>query len=259
MTEQLNANMAVWDRNKTIDPRYTKSAKVGGMNITSFSLQSVVMMATTEFGMFGKGWGYEVEQERFDEGAIIQPKVTLENGDVQPEVKELTHTLIIRLWYKDGDDKIVCPVQAGHTPYLRRTKFGPSHDDEYYKKTLADAIKKSLSMLGFGADIFLGLTEDKHYQDVLRSEQELKNSSELPAKIEAFTREVSDFGLAYNKSQYSHTLTALHKNHVTKIHSTCAQLGIPAEKYLKKAELLFNARIEELKKQSQQKTENKDN
>lgn len=242
--------MEVWDRNKTIDSKYTKNAKVGGMNITTFSLQSVVMMATSEFGMFGKGWGYEIEMERFDEGAVIQPNITLENGDIQPEVKEITHTLVMRLWYISDNEKVVCPVQAGHTPYLRRTKFGPSHDDEYYKKTLADGIKKSLSMLGFGADIFLGLTEDKHYQGILISEQQLKTAAELPEKIEAFTKEVNGFGIAYNKSKYSHTLTALYKNHVQKIHSTCSQLGIPPEKYLKKVELLFNARIDELKKQT---------
>ncbi len=243
-----NLNMNVWDRNKTIDQKYTKQANVKGQKITSFSLQSVVMMATKEFGMFGKGWGYEVETERFDEGAIIQDAVTHENGDITPEVKEITHTLIVRLWYMIGDEKITCPVQAGHTPYISRTKYGPSHDGEYFKKTLADSIKKSLSMLGFGADIFLGLMDSQEYQQILQSEKDMKAQSELPQKIEAFDKEVHEWATKYSKVTISHSLNAMHKADCQKIHTECRKLGISPEKYLTKAKAMFDYRFNELKK-----------
>lgn len=244
-----NENMKLWDSVKTIDPRYTKQARVGGQQITSFSLQSVIMMATEQFGKFGKGWGYTVQTERFDEGVVLQPMITHENGDIQPEVKEITHTLLISFWYMDGDDKIECPIQAGHTPYISRTKYGPSHDGEYYKKTLADAIKKSLSMLGFGADIFLGLMDDAHYQQVMESEKHLKEASELPAKIEAFDKEIRKLFSNYNSVNLSHSLTAMYKSHCQKIHAECNRLGIKPDKYLNIAEAQYNARFNELKAQ----------
>lgn len=244
------ANMDIWNRNKTIDPKYTKQATVSGQKITSFSLQSVVMMATEEFGPFGKGWGYEVEVERFDEGAIIQQKVTHENGDVEPMIKEVTHTLIIRLWYMDGNEKITCPVQAGHTPYLRSTKYGPSHDEEYYKKTLADAIKKSLSMLGFGADIFLGLTDDAHYQQVIESERQLKESAERPEKIEEFGEQVKRRASMFGDTKMPHSITAMYKSLCQYIHSESAKLQIKPDQYLAKVEDLYRARINQLKEEA---------
>lgn len=244
------SNMNIWDRNKTIDPKYTKQATVSGQRITSFSLQSVVMMATAEFGPFGKGWGYEVETERFDEGAIIQQAVTHENGDTEPMIKEITHTLIVRFWYMFGDEKIICPIQAGHTPYLRRTKYGPSHDDEYYKKTLADAIKKSLSMLGFGADIFLGLADDAHYQQVIESERQLKVSAELPEKIEEFGNQVKKKIDLFNGTKMPHSITALYKSLCQYIHSESVKLQIKPDQYLAKAEESYKARINQLKEEA---------
>lgn len=251
------SNMDIWNRNKAIDPKYTKQATVGGQRITSFSLQSVTMMATQEFGPFGKGWGYEVEQERFDEGAIIQEQATLENGDVVPQIKEITHTLIIRFWYLLDSEQITCPIQAGHTPYLRRTKYGPSHDDEYYKKTLADAIKKSLSMLGFGADIFLGLMDDKHYLDTLASEKQLQAQSELPQKIEALGKDVHEWCANYKATSMGHALTAMYKGHCQKIHQRCAQYQIKPDTYLAKCEAMYKARINELKQQADKNQESK--
>lgn len=244
--------MKLWNAVKTIDSRYTKEASVKGQRITSFSLQSVVMMATEQFGKFGKGWGYEVEQERFDEGVIIQPGATHDNGDVTPEVKSVTHTLLIRLWYMDGEDKVICPIQAGHTPYISRTKYGPSHDDEYYKKTLADGIKKSLSMLGFGADIFLGLMDDQSYQQVMMEEKALKDSAELPRKIEEFGKRVSQWCQDYSSNTMSHSIKAMYQNHCNMVHSECRKLNIPAEKYLEKLKNAADERIAQLMKQSQQ-------
>ncbi|EKO3523297.1 hypothetical protein K7V76_003171 [Vibrio fluvialis] len=245
-------NMSIWDRNKSIDPKYTKQATVSGQRITSFSLQSVVMMATKEFGPFGKGWGYEVETERFDEGSVIQEAITHENGDVQERVKEITHTLIIRLWYMLDDEKITCPIQAGHTPYLRRTKYGPSHDEEYYKKTLADAIKKSLSMLGFGADIFLGLMDDQHYLQIQESERNLKEQSELPKRIEEFGAKVKGFAEMYKTTTMGHSIKAMYESHKAQIHSECRKLGIDPNKFLDKCTNAYQARVEELKSPKKQ-------
>jgi len=234
-----NKNMSIWAANSSIDSRYTKKATLNGQQITSFSLQAVLLMATQQFGPIGKGWGYEVEMERLDEGSIIQKGATLENGDVIPEIKEITHTLTIRLWYVDGGEKYTMPIQAGHTPYLMGTKYGPKHDNEYYKKSLADAIKKSLSMLGFGADIFLGLMDDVNYTAMLESERMLKEQAELSGKIEEFTERVKNMIALYAKNNLIHSLNAKYQSDCQEVNHTCRKLGLSPEGYIKKLEQAY--------------------
>jgi hypothetical protein len=246
----LNTNMDLWNRVRTIDQKYTKQAKLNGQNITSFSLQSVLLMATEQFGMFGYGWGYEIEQERFDEGAIITPKASWVDGDgkttVQEEVKEITHTLTIRFWYKIGGEKIICPVQAGHTPYLMGTKYGPKHDGEYYKKTLADAIKKSLSMLGFGADIFLGLNDDPHYIAMMQEQNALVEQAKLPEKIDALADRVNVMCDALQRNTGA-SLTAAATNYGNEILTTARRLNLDPAKFTDKLQQAYDKRIESLK------------
>lgn len=229
-----NKNMLIWNNNSHIDPKYTKRATMNGQQITSFSLQSVILMATQQFGPIGKGWGYEVEMERKDEGAIIQAGATLENGDVIPQIKEITHTLTIRLWYVLDGEKYTLPVQAGHTPYLMGTKYGPKHDNEYYKKSLADAIKKSLSMLGFGADIFLGLMDDQNYTAMLESERMLKEQAELSGRIEEFTEDVKRKITAYSANNLIHSLNAKFSSDQQEIQHKCRKLGLTPTGYIQK-------------------------
>mgnify|MGYP000250556360 CR=1 FL=1 len=240
-------NLAIWNRNSSIDAKYTKRATMNGQQITSFSLQSVVLMATKEFGPIGKGWGYDVELERFDEGAIIQKAATFENGDVLPEVKEITHTLTIKMWYMDADTKITMPVQAGHTPYLMGTKYGPKHDNEYYKKSLADAIKKSLSMLGFGADIFLGLMDDQNYIAMLESERMLKEQAELSGKIEEFTARVKQMIGSYASNNLMHSLNAKHNSDKQEVQHSCRKLGLNPTGYLQKITESYELQLTKLK------------
>lgn len=150
----------------------------------------------------------------------------------------------------DGNEKITCPVQAGHTPYLRRTKYGPSHDEEYYKKTLADAVKKSLSMLGFGADIFLGLADDAHYKQVIESERQLKESAERPEKIEEFGEQVKRRASMFGDTKMPHSITAMYKSLCQYIHSESVKLQIKPDQYLAKVEDSYKARINQLKEEA---------
>lgn len=248
-----NTNMALWSKVCAIDPKYTKKAKVSGMEITSFSLQSVVMMATEQFGMFGKGWGYEVEMERFDQGSVIVQASTYEDQQGKMihtnEIKEVTHTLTIRFWYVSDGEKVICPIQAGHTPYIMATQYGPKHDQEYYKKTLADAIKKSLSMLGFGADIFLGLNDDQTYVELMNEERKLKENAALPERINAFDDRVEQMCNLFSANDKIHSVTAMKDNFKLEINKTCRQLGINPVEYIERLKNAFEARIQELNKQ----------
>ena len=227
-------NLDLWNRVKTIDKKYTKDVKKGALTLTSYNQHSVIELATREFGMFGRGWGYKIETERFDEGCIITHQVKLENGDIQPEVKEITHTLLVSFWYVFEGEKYECPPQPGHTPYIMATKYGPKSDDEYYKKTLTDALKRSLSMLGFAADIHLGLMEDQHYQAILESEKEMQEQSRRPELINNFTEELDRKIDLINAQSQPHSVQAVAQAARSFIEKTCRSLNIKPDNYLSK-------------------------
>ena len=246
-----NQNMVIWNANSSIDPKYTKTAKLGGRDITTFSLQSVVMMATDQFGPIGKGWGYEVVDKRDDIGAIITKESSYkdESGNtiMIKEEREIVHTLIIRLWYMLENEKIEMPVQAGHTPKLMRTKYGPSFDDEYYKKTLADAIKISLSMLGFGADIFLGLMDDKHYIAMQQEEIAIKNEGEKAGKIEALVAKVKAMCESFTQNTLVPSVQAQASGYKAEIYREFKKLGMDSTQYIAKIDEYMNKRLEQIK------------
>lgn len=154
-----NTNMRIWGQVDKTDTRYTKDAKVGGQQITSLNGTAMIMKATEVFGPAGIGFGWRVAEERFDKGAEIF------SGEGEKRVSlghELNHTIKIIFWFVlDGQRGEI--EQYGCTPYLYKSKYGTNTDGEAPKKSLTDAIKKSLSMLGFSADVFLGMFEDQDY------------------------------------------------------------------------------------------------
>lgn len=109
----MNSNMAIWDQVKETDTRYTRQAKLNGQDMTSINGLYIVRRATELFGPVGKGWGWKVLVERFDEGAPHLDK----NGAVICHDK--THTLYIELWYRH-DGTINHARQYGHTPTSTR-------------------------------------------------------------------------------------------------------------------------------------------
>lgn len=257
---ELENNMQVWESNRVIDARYTKQDKSKGYTRTSFSLQVILQMATKQFGMFGKGWGYNIVDERMEEGVIIREKCTQENGDVWPEVREKLHTLLVSIWYVWDGEKIECPLQAGHTLFISRTKYGPVMDDEYYKKTLADALKKSFSMLGFGADIFLGMYDDVNYVKFMEEEKAFQNEMQKPEKIEALAQKVTALCESYNKIQFGNVLQARYAANRQEIARECRSLQLDDKHtavYTDKLMTAYKAAIEELKSISNKTEGNK--
>ena len=162
MTDETN-NLSLYNKVKTTDPKYTKAYSLGGGDSgTSVPGQYFILKATDIFGPIGIGWGYEIQEDRFDEGGPF-----IYNNET---FRELTHTIKLRLWYK-LDDKQGESVQYGHTRYVYLTSGGKvKTDNEYAKKSLTDAIKKCLVNLGFAGDIYLGLHDDPNYVAATRAD-----------------------------------------------------------------------------------------
>lgn len=181
-------NLALWQQVDKTDTTATKTANQGGRQQTSIDGYWMIRRATALFGPLGIGWGYEILEERWDQGAPIVVQV----GETLNTVTGLTHTTKLRLWYTlNGQTGEL--VQYGHTPALYRSKHGASDDGEAPKKSLMDAIKKSLSMLGFCADVFMGQFDDREYREQLETEQALAKAENRDAEIEAKKTELTDY------------------------------------------------------------------
>jgi len=194
-------NLKLWESVSKTDPSATKNANVGGRDQTSINGYWMIKQATDKFGLLGIGWGYEVLEERWDNGALIAVKVTNEENRLE---QSKTHTIKIKLWYViDGKKGEV--IQYGHTPAIYRSKYGVSDDGEAPKKSLMDAIKKSLSMLGFSADIFTGMFEDENYVNQLKIESEIEKAEDkdimIKEKREEITAYIEDYLKRINESK----------------------------------------------------------
>lgn len=173
--QTLNPKMAIWEQVKETDKDFTKTAQLDGRPVTSINTLYMVQRATEQFGPLGKGWGYEVLVDRFDRGAPIMAK----DGATVLDYEQM-HTMQIKLWYVHGGKRNQI-THYGHTPYVRKSQYGPYTDFDAPKKSLSDAIKKCLSMLGFCADVYLGMFEDETYLEGLNLKKALEEAGESGA------------------------------------------------------------------------------
>ena len=172
--EKVSTNMQLWDSVKTTDKKYTKTQQLDGRNVTSINGMYIVQRATEAFGPIGKGWGYDILVDRFDQGAPITGKDAVLLG------YEQVHTIQIKLWYVRGGKRNHV-THYGHTPFVRKSQYGPYTDFDAPKKSLTDAIKKSLSLVGFSADVHMGMFEDEVYLQGLELKQRLDEAGESGA------------------------------------------------------------------------------
>ncbi|PWY09425.1 hypothetical protein [Citrobacter koseri] len=229
-------NLELWKEVFKTDERFTSAFSVNGGG-TSINGTYMTMIATREFGPKGIGWGVDILEERFDDGAPITRTVKGSDGNNTWELipdgiggilTEKNHVIKIRLWYvrngKRGEE-----IAYGCTPYLYSTKYGPFCDGEATKKSLTDATKKALSALGFCADIFMGLYDNPEYRQKNKAEFALKNASENAEDAARVRQELDD-----KLTKVENTLaSAVSENEINKVYSSIAR---EAEVHRKDAE-----------------------
>lgn len=220
----MDNNLVIWNQVEKTDTAHTKDGKVSGQKITSISGTSVVLQATKVFGPVGIGWGYNIVEERFDQGMPI-----IKDDKVICHV--LVHTLRLKLWYiLDGVKGEV--EHFGHTPFVQKSvSYGAVQDMEASKKSLTDAIKKCLSMLGFNADIFLGMFDDRDYVETLRIEEDIKKSDDVgkatAEHLDKLRGEIQVMAKGYELIPYLATLNTVHKTNSTTLEKKCRLLNLP--------------------------------
>ncbi|HBQ0465333.1 TPA: exodeoxyribonuclease VIII [Klebsiella aerogenes] len=193
-------NMAIWRSVMRTDPRFTKQMTGTGFEGTSINAEYMIMRATEIFGPIGSRWGYEIQEDRMIPGAPFSEPVykddkfvgtrMLRDGD-GALLYEQNHSIRIRLWYQNGDEE-GSVIAYGATPYMFKTKNGIKCDGEAQKKSLTDALKKALSLLGFSADVWLGLYDTPEYQIENKQEFDIKNASDKAEDVTRLRNELDE-------------------------------------------------------------------
>lgn len=183
------SNLNLWNSVNKTNTDYLKGGQQGLSSIDSYYMFE---QATKAFGVCGIGWGYEILSEEYREGGDIIFKgtgsATYEQG--QNLGKEINHILKVRFWFElDGKKGELC--QYGVTRAVYGSKWGVSTDEEAPKKSLTDAIKKCLSMLGFCADVYMGKFEDSEYRKGAEARSEIEKDEQ---SSEAVSKAREDIG-----------------------------------------------------------------
>ncbi|HHR5847849.1 TPA: hypothetical protein ACS7XE_002041 [Providencia alcalifaciens] len=186
--EGNNNHLSIWKRVQRTDARFTKPLE--GMGFTGTSINSIYMFmrATEIFGPIGEGWGYEVIEEKFIDGKpLVEPILDERNKQVATKFLrdsdgslfcEQNHSLKIKFWYNTERGLRGEFESYGATPYRYQTNYGIKVDGEVIKKSLTDAIKKALSMLGFSSDVFMGMHDNPEYVASNKLEYEIKAATD---------------------------------------------------------------------------------
>ena len=178
-------NLDLWNSVNKTDPAFTRPfSRTGGFRGTAVNATYLARRATDRFGPMGKGWGFEIADEKYQEGHIIDK---LGN-------RQIIHVIRLELWYKLEEDGILYRVtQFGQTTFVGSNRFGVFTDEEAPKKSLTDAMTKCLSLLGFAADVHLGQFDDNKYVQSLTNEFDKKRVEEQRKNQPSITDEQTDY------------------------------------------------------------------
>lgn len=224
---EAQKNLDIWKRVMRTDPRYTKPIEGAGYVGTSINSEYMFMRATEIFGPIGTGWGFDIVEEKmiagapmseavFEGGKIIGNRILRDaDGSI---LFEQNHSLLIEFWYVLNGTKGRVTAY-GATPYMYKTKRGFMADGEVMKKSLTDAIKKSLSMLGFSADVFLGWHDLPEYREENATEFAIRNASDKAEDVTRLREELDE-----KLAKVADTITsAVTVNEASKVHASIAR------------------------------------
>ena len=160
-------NMELWDRLKRTDPNATKPFDRGTFKGTQIDPYFRYQMMTEVFGPCGKGWGYELTDPIITDGLVF---------------------VGAKVWYIDllTKEKFWSSMQYGGDAL---TKGKGRVNDEAMKMAVTDAVGKALSLLGLGADIYMGQFDDSKYREESAALYAAKAAGWTKEAVAAFEKE----------------------------------------------------------------------
>lgn len=156
------SNLEIWKKNAKPNKAMVNHNDNGLASVQAYYLFE---QATKQFGPIGKGWGYNIEEIKTLEGIPIYSP-----GPGETHLLEMACLVQIKLWYMSGEDRVEMPPLSGTAKYIYfdvNLGFAVTNFDAE-RVALTNAIKKSLSMLGFAADVYMG----KHNEELVTEQPE---------------------------------------------------------------------------------------
>lgn len=141
-------NMKVWDAVKQPPKEAMKIIQGGRLKgMTDISPQWRYRIMTEQFGMCGIGWKYEADvwtEPASDEQVFAFARVKL---------------------YIFVNDKWSDPIPGiGGSMLVTKEQAGLHASDEGFKMAITDALSVAMKMLGVGANVYAGLTDETKHQ-----------------------------------------------------------------------------------------------
>ena len=172
MSEKLNPEQPssgltkIWSKVDVTPPAHTR-AMDGDFRGTAINPTFQIRRATELWGPMGFGWGFDVIEEGFEQGAPLGVTPSGESLGF-----ERHHMLRGRLWFLvDGVRGEV--EQYGQTPFVYASGDRFVTESDVKKKSTTDAMMKCLSLLGFSADVYMGRYDDSKYVAGLLEQQNM--------------------------------------------------------------------------------------
>ena len=143
----MKDNLELWNKVEKTNPKYTKKAKIGGLEITAIAPQYQIMQVTEQFGIYGEKWGFK-------------------DIKLSYELVEKCNLVVFKgtFFFPNGEFEIINSCKL----YMDRALT--MVDDNFAKKIETDALTKAISKLGFNADIFMGKFDDVRYVAEMNAE-----------------------------------------------------------------------------------------
>ena len=182
MAKETNNNLELWNKVEKTNPKYTKNAKLSGMNITAISPQYQIMNVTEQFGSYGQTWGFK--NIELDYSLVNTPFKREKKEGVYPNQKvvgleDAVMGLVVFkaiFFYPQGEFPIINSISLFTNNEM--TKL----DDNFAKKVETDALTKAISKLGFNADIFMGKFDDIRYVEEMKKEFNKETTTAKPVE-----------------------------------------------------------------------------
>lgn len=170
----MSDNLNLWSAVEKTPPSQTKEITGKPYKGTSPKPHYLIWKATETFGPCGIGWGFQIIDERIEEGA---------GG-------EKMHIARVLVWY-EWNGKRGQVEHVGGTQFSGiRSSNKPFTDEDAPKKSVTDALVKALSMIGFAGDIFMGRYDDSKYLSDLKNEERAESSKpkDAPKPVDFWDR-----------------------------------------------------------------------
>lgn len=157
---QSGWKMELWNKVCSTPPKHTKEANNGRFKFTCIDPQFQTKQATEIWGPYGGAWG--LRNFRWEKIEVLET---------------VNIFLCAEFYYPDGQFDVLVDM-----------KYRPGFDTA--KCLVTSAKSKALSMLGFGADVFMGMYDDVHYVQMQQVKQ--KDSEALRKTMLARVRLAED-------------------------------------------------------------------